>query len=86
MKKIEANLTNKADWKTPFREVRGLAFSPKDAWRENDLVCIEDDFEYQTIRGFGAAITEAAAILIISFSSNLKALLRIDKSIKSSLT
>lgn len=61
MKKIEANLTSKADWKTPFREVRGLAFSPKDAWRENDLVCIEDDFEYQTIRGFGAAITEAAA-------------------------
>ena len=60
MKKIEANLTNKADWKTPFREVRGLAFSPKDAWRENDLVCIEDDFEYQTIRGFGAAVTEAA--------------------------
>lgn len=61
MKKIEANLTSKADRKVPFREIDGLAFSRKDDWRENDLVCIEDDFEYQTIRGFGAAVTESAA-------------------------
>ena len=33
-----------------------------EAWRENDLVCVEDDFEYQTIRGFGGALTESAAV------------------------
>ena len=38
------------------------AFSDEGSWRENDLVCVEDDFEYQTIRGFGGALTESAAV------------------------
>ncbi|MBQ9726014.1 MAG: glucosylceramidase [Kiritimatiellae bacterium] len=38
------------------------AFSDRDSWRENDLVCVEEDFQYQTVRGFGGAITEAAAV------------------------
>ena len=37
------------------------AFSAADAGREGVIVCIEEDFEYQTIRGFGGAATEAAA-------------------------
>lgn len=37
------------------------AFSGRDSWWENDLVCIEDDFERQTLRGFGGALTESAA-------------------------
>ena len=38
------------------------AFSDEGSWRENDLVCVEDDFEYQTIHGFGGALTESAAV------------------------
>ena len=38
------------------------AFTGDRGWAENDLVCVEDDFEYQTIRGFGGALTESAAV------------------------
>ena len=38
------------------------AFTDREFWAEGELVCIEDDFEYQTIRGFGGALTESAAV------------------------
>ncbi len=41
---------------------RPSAFTDREAWAENDLVCIEDDFEYQTLQGFGGALTESAAV------------------------
>ena len=56
---------------TVYTTVRGAAvplkksaaaFTDRDPGAENDLVCVEDDFEYQTIRGFGGAFTESAAV------------------------
>ena len=45
-----------------FAKKSAAAFSDRNSWAENDLVCVEDDFEYQTIRGFGGALTESAAV------------------------
>lgn len=38
------------------------AFTDRESWAENGLVCVEEDFQYQTVRGFGGAFTESAAV------------------------
>ena len=46
------------DSKNLVRKQKPTAFTDRNGWAENDLVCVEDDFEYPTIRGFGGALTE----------------------------
>lgn len=50
-----------------------LEFSIAFAEEEGRLVNIEDDFEYQTIHGFGGAITEASAETFARLPDPLKA-------------
>lgn len=58
---VQIHLTQR-DSRNLVKKQKPTAFTDRNAWAENDLVCIEDDFTYQTIRGFGGALTESAAV------------------------
>ena len=58
---VQIHLTQR-DSRNLVKKQKPTAFTDRNAWAENDLVCIEDDFTYQTIHGFGGALTESAAV------------------------
>ena len=58
---VQIHLTQR-DSRNLVKKQKPTAFTDRNAWAENDLVCIEDDFRYQTIHGFGGALTESAAV------------------------
>ena len=51
MKNVEVFLTQKSAADKPLAKFR-TAFTSEQDWVDNDLVCLEDDFEYQTVEGF----------------------------------
>ena len=51
----------------PMQEVPGFEILDNNE-RENELVCVFPDIEYQEIRGFGGAFTEAASTTLDKLS------------------
>lgn len=51
-------------------EVTELSFVPDTEDRENQLINIYEDLEYQEIEGFGGALTEASAVTIAKLSED----------------
>ncbi|SET12902.1 glycoside hydrolase family 30 beta sandwich domain-containing protein [Paenibacillus sp. NFR01] len=49
-------------------EQQALSFHPDSDGRENELINIYEDVEYQTIDGFGGALTEASAVTLAKLS------------------
>ncbi|XEC94235.1 hypothetical protein AB6A23_23425 [Paenibacillus tarimensis] len=49
-------------------EVATLTFVPDANGRENQLINVYDDVQYQVIEGFGGALTEASAVTIARMS------------------
>ena len=70
MNHVDVFLTAKTSPK-PLARAK-TAFTDRDAWAENDLVCVEDDFEYQTIEGFGGALTESSAETLLRLPAPLR--------------
>lgn len=54
-------------------ELSPLPFVPDANGQENQLINIYDDVEYQTIEGFGGAITEASAVTLAKLSADKQA-------------
>lgn len=52
----------------PMRETHNFSFSD-DSGREHALICVFPDIEYQEIKGFGGAFTEAASTTLDKLSS-----------------
>ena len=59
---MKATVYTTARGSDKFHAKSTTEFSDRFFWRENDLVCIEDDFRYQTVHGFGGALTESTAV------------------------
>lgn len=49
-------------------ELEALTFQPDSAEKENELINIYEDLEYQVIEGFGGALTEASAVTLAKLS------------------
>ena len=71
MKNVEVFLTQKTAADKPLARTR-TAFTAEQDWAENDLVCVEDDFEYQTVEGFGGALTESSAETLLRLPPALR--------------
>lgn len=52
----------------PMQQVSNIGYD-NDTERENELICIFPDIEYQEIKGFGGAFTEAASTTLDKLSS-----------------